>query len=70
MELALAFGFHELNLHRIQLTVFEYNKNAIKLYEKLGFQKEGAYREFIKRDGQVYDMILYGLLKKEWQQKR
>lgn len=70
MELTLAFCFHELNLDRVQLTVFEYNNEAIGLYEKLGFQKEGVYREFIKRDGRVYDMVLYGLLKKEWQQKR
>lgn len=70
MELALEFCFHELNLHRVQLTVFEYNKGAIKLYENLGFQKEGSYREFINRDGKRYNMELYGILKTEWQQKR
>src|SRR5690242_11865271 len=31
--LALRFAFHELNLHRIQLTVFSYNTRAIALYE-------------------------------------
>jgi RimJ/RimL family protein N-acetyltransferase len=49
------------------LTVFSYNDWAIRLYEKLGFQREGVFREFLQRDGQVYDMLLYGLLRREWE---
>lgn len=67
MNLALKFAFHELNLHRIQLTVFSYNERAIKLYERIGFQREGVYREFLSRDGRRHDMYLYGLLKREWE---
>ena len=67
MRLAIDFAFYELNLHRIQLTVFAYNTNAIKLYERLGFKKEGVYREHVERDGKRYDMFLYGLLRHEWQ---
>jgi RimJ/RimL family protein N-acetyltransferase len=66
MTLALDFAFKELNLHRIQLTVYSYNPRAIRMYEKLGFQLEGTYREFLLRDGQHYDMLLYGLLSHEW----
>jgi RimJ/RimL family protein N-acetyltransferase len=66
-RLALKFAFHEINLHRLQLTVFSYNTHAIALYEKLGFLREGAYREFLHRDGQRYDMLLYGLLRREWE---
>ncbi|MCO5177899.1 MAG: GNAT family N-acetyltransferase [Thermomicrobiales bacterium] len=67
MEIAMRFAFHELNLHRLQLSVFAYNTNAIALYERLGFQREGAMREFMERDGQRYDMLLFGLLRNEWQ---
>lgn len=67
MQLALNFAFQELNLHRIQLTVFSYNDRAIALYEKLGFQREGVYREFVQRSGDRHDMYLYGLLRPEWQ---
>jgi RimJ/RimL family protein N-acetyltransferase len=70
MQLALAFAFHELNLHRVQLTVFAYNQPAIALYEKLGFQREGVYRQFLRRDGQRHDMYLYGLLAHEWAARR
>ena len=70
MQLALAFAFHELNLHRVQLTVFSYNQRAIALYERLGFQREGTEREFLQRDGQRYDMYLYGLLRREWEARQ
>ena len=67
IELLMRFGFYELNLHRIQLTVFSYNHWAIKLYESLGYQREGTFREHLQRDGVWYDMYLYGLLRQEWE---
>lgn len=66
MKLLLDFGFHELNFHRIQLIVISYNVSAIKLYEHLGFIREGVYRELVYRDGTRFDLYLYGLLKSEW----
>jgi len=66
MELTLKFAFHELNLHRVQLSVFSYNQRAVALYEELGFTKEGVFREHLERDGQRFDMYLYGLLRSEW----
>jgi RimJ/RimL family protein N-acetyltransferase len=70
MRVGLRFAFHELNLHRVCLTVFSYNAAAIALYERLGFVREGVYREHIERDGQRFDMILYGLLRREWESSR
>ncbi|MFN8374195.1 MAG: GNAT family protein [Anaerolineae bacterium] len=67
LQLVLAFAFRELNLHRIQLTVFAYNERATALYEKLGFVREGVFREALNRDGQRFDMLLYGMLRHEWQ---
>ncbi|GFP76906.1 GNAT family N-acetyltransferase [Clostridium fungisolvens] len=66
IRLLIDFGFSELNLHRIQLNVLAYNISAIKLYESVGFRREGEYREFILRDYKRYSMYLYGLLKDEW----
>ena len=66
MTLGLDFVFGELNLRRIQLTVFSYNTPAISLYERLGFRREGVFREFLHRDGELHDMLLYGLLRREW----
>jgi RimJ/RimL family protein N-acetyltransferase len=66
LHLALQYAFDELNLHRITLTVIAYNERAIALYERVGFQREGVFREFGQRDGRRYDMYLYGMLRPEW----
>jgi len=66
LALALDFAFYELNLHRVALTVFAYNHSAIALYEKLGFVREGISREHLQRDGRRYDLLHYGLLRREW----
>ena len=63
--LALDFAFQELNLHRIQATVFRYNHRSIAMCKRLGFQQEGVYREFLHRDGERHDMLLFGLLRHE-----
>jgi RimJ/RimL family protein N-acetyltransferase len=66
-RLALQFAFDELNLHRVQLTVFAYNEPAIRVYERCGFQREGVFRDQIYRDGVRYDSYLYGILRPEWE---
>lgn len=67
LGLALRYAFQEMNLHRLTLTVLATNPRAIRLYEKFGFRHEGTFREFGHRDGQRYDMLLYGLLRREWE---
>lgn len=69
INLLLKFGFNELDFHRIQLNVLQFNYTAIHMYEKAGFIKEGTYREFVLRDGKRFDLYLYGLLKSEWENK-
>lgn len=66
MRLILAFAFDEINLHRVQLTVFSYNTTAIALYERLGFVREGVQRESLLRGGRHYHTLMYGLLRREW----
>lgn len=70
VTLAITFAFHELNLYRLSATVFTYNPPSIGLLEKLGFTREGAFREFVERDGKRHDMLLYGLLRPEWEELR
>ncbi|WP_456275928.1 GNAT family N-acetyltransferase [Bacillus sp. AK128] len=66
LQLALKLAFLEFNLYRLQLTVFDYNEKAKRLYEQLGFVKEGTYRSFLERDQKRHDMLLYGLLRDEY----
>lgn len=63
----LDYAFGELGLHRIGLSVFEFNEAAIATYEKLGFQTEGRLRQTIRRDDAFYDAILMSVLRPEWE---
>ena len=69
MRILLRYAFEELNLHRLSLSVFEYNPRAIRSYEKVGFIVEGSARQFLNRDGQRYDMIFMGILREEWERR-
>lgn len=66
MRLAIQFAFDELNLRRINLNVFEYNKRAFLAYQKLGFVEEGRYRSWLHRGGRRWDLIFMGLLRSDW----
>ncbi|MEF2291942.1 GNAT family protein [Virgibacillus dokdonensis] len=50
MEQLINYGFEQLNLHRIELEVFDFNTRARKSYEKLGFKQEGIRREVLFYD--------------------
>ena len=50
-------------IHHLVLSVVADNRNAIKLYEKVGFQHEGLRREdYLGEDGKYHDMVDMGLL--------
>jgi RimJ/RimL family protein N-acetyltransferase len=66
MNLLLRYAFTELNLHRISLTVFEYNERAISMYQKCGFKIEGMNRDYHYRDGRRWDLVCMGILREEW----
>lgn len=70
LRLILNYGFAELNLHRIGLTVMDYNSAAIHAYERVGFMREGAKRQMVHREGQRYDLLIYGILREEWLAQR
>lgn len=61
------YAFKSMNLHRLEAEIYEYNTAAQKLFERLGFQKEGLLREARFTAGRYYHIIRYGLLRKEWQ---
>ncbi len=62
MIVLLNFGFHILNLNNIYLRVLEYNKRAIRVYEKIGFKHVGKFRKFVYFGGKFYDLLIMDLL--------
>jgi RimJ/RimL family protein N-acetyltransferase len=69
-ELMLGHAFERLGLHRVGLSVFEFNERAIRAYQKAGFQVEGRLREAIARDGRFWDELQMGVLRDEWLERK
>jgi RimJ/RimL family protein N-acetyltransferase len=63
----IRFAFAELNLFRVSAAVSEYNEAAIALLKKFGFVEEVRRRQALERDGRRWDLLIFGLLKDEWQ---
>ena len=69
-SLMLGHAFESLNLHRVALSVFEFNQRAIRSYRSCGFVVEGRSREAIWRDGRWWDEITMSILEPEWRAVR
>lgn len=66
LRLVFAYCFEQLGMHRLQVTIYEFNTASIQLVKKLGFRQEGVFREHIAVKAKRYDMILFGMLRTEW----
>ena len=51
----------QLGIERVELTVYATNNQAIALYEKLGFKREGVKRKSVKIDSRYDDQIIMAL---------
>jgi RimJ/RimL family protein N-acetyltransferase len=60
------YGFDQMNLNRMSLTVLASNERAIRLYRKLGFVQEGVFRQAQFRDGGYVDLVAMALLRGEF----
>jgi RimJ/RimL family protein N-acetyltransferase len=66
VRIIVGYGFREMGLHRIQLTVAPFNPAGIRAYQKAGFAEEGRLREAVLHDGRWYDEVLMSILDHEW----
>ena len=66
LTLMLDYAFRQLGLRRIHAQIMAPNISSQKLFEKLGFQKEGILRAHVLRNNEYLDMLMYGLLRDEW----
>jgi ribosomal-protein-alanine N-acetyltransferase len=62
-----AYGFNEMQLHRIHAEIHRDNLASIKLVQRLGFSFEGVHREMGFWAGRWHDLDFYSLLEQEWQ---
>jgi diamine N-acetyltransferase len=66
----LEYVFTGQKAHRLWLDVFETNIRAQHIYEKLGFRRDGVFREAIYRDGAWHSLLLMSLLDREYHADR
>jgi RimJ/RimL family protein N-acetyltransferase len=59
-----------VGLERVELEVFRSNVRAVALYRRAGFIEEGCRRCARKLDGVCDDVLMFGLLREEWQARR
>lgn len=70
LNFILQYGFRVLNLERIYTYVVAYNANAIRLYENAGFVQEGRLRAHVALDGGYHDLLVKGILRSEFENRK
>ncbi len=61
-SLGIMYGFNYLGLHKISLDVLADNKNAIDLYQKIGFKEEGIFKYHFYYSNKYYDVVRMALI--------
>jgi len=67
--LLIDYVFRNLPINKIYLEVFESNLKAIKLYEKIGFKKEGLLKEEYFKNGTFQNVCRMSLLRNVWKER-
>jgi ribosomal-protein-alanine N-acetyltransferase len=59
------FAFGPLDLRRLEADVDPRNEGSLRVLAKLGFVREGLFRERWEKNGEVEDAVMLGLLRRE-----
>lgn len=59
------FGLRELGLQKITARYLAFNPASGRVMEKIGMKREGLLRRHLKKDGILYDVLEYGILREE-----
>jgi [ribosomal protein S5]-alanine N-acetyltransferase len=62
----IRYCFTHLDLNRVGGEVYSFNTRSIRLFEGLGFTREGVVRQSVWKRGAFADEYIYGLLRHEW----
>lgn len=66
IQTLLQFAYWEANLNRIEVNCLEDNAVLREALEKTGFSQEGQHRQEAYRNGRYLDILIYGILAREW----
>jgi RimJ/RimL family protein N-acetyltransferase len=66
----IGFGFQHLGLNRIHANHFSNNPASGRVMQKIGMRYEGTLRQHYLRFGEARDILVYGILRTEWDDLR
>ena len=64
------FGFQKLKLRKIHSRVFSFNPRSFKHLEKLGFKRQGVFKQHHLKGKKYIDEYYYEMLKEEFDYKK
>jgi ribosomal-protein-serine acetyltransferase len=64
----IGYAFSAMRLNKIEIRFVLQNEKSAQIPIKLGFSKEGILRQSAKLHGQYVDMVVMGMLRKDWKQ--
>lgn len=65
LQLMINYGFNKLDLHQLFCNIFESNQHSIKLFEKNGFVKTGAKKDWVRLNKSWETELFYQLINTE-----
>jgi len=65
-RLVLTYAFAVLGLHRVTARVLSFNERALACFRACGFSEEGRERESVPFEGYRHDLVLMGVLDREF----
>lgn len=66
----LDLAFEQMGLEKLNCEVLETNPKVIEMHQKFGFKVEGLRRANVVKEGERLGVVLLGMLRTEWQEKR
>jgi ribosomal-protein-alanine N-acetyltransferase len=69
LTLLFDFAFETLDFHRLEADADPRNERSLRLLERLGFLREGYFRERYHVAGEIQDSVMLGLLRRDWRQR-
>lgn len=61
------YAFEELAVVRLTAKVFMWNEASARVLRKVGFEREGRLRRHQEKDGDLYDVLYFGLLREDFE---
>lgn len=66
LEAILDYLFFNLKKHRVIASIDPGNQASVHLFQKIGFRKEGHFRQSLFLNGKWVDDVIFGILRSEW----